>query len=214
MSLEIRITGITCMSEDRICMSGYDIEEKKYFRPIVLNEKLTNNFLMNDAGIISIFSLVTFEKSKESIHSPAPHIEDILITKSILNITNDLVGNNKKQFLIDIADKSIEDVFGDYIEVVNGNPVVLIGGGKRSLGTIIASSCEVFKDQHSNTRVNLVDKTGYEVKNIKCVAYNNEYSKIGKYKNIPVRISLTRQWKKSGDDEAFYWIQVSGVFPF
>jgi hypothetical protein len=85
--------------------------------------------------------------------------------------------------------------------------------GKRSLGTIVSPYCKVSLDEYGNARVNFKDQTGYQLSNVKCVAYHDVYRKVGEYNNIPVRISLSRAWKKPGHNEYYYYIQVSGVFP-
>lgn len=214
MNIKLRITGITMMGDDRICMSGYDMETKKYYRPKFVDSNLTDSFLHQQKGDISIFSLVTFEKNDIDINIKAPHIEDLPITGEIIDINNDLINeDDRKSFLSEIADKAIVDVFGHYIDIVDKNPVVLLDCGHRSLGTIVSPDCRVYLDQNENTRVDLRDQTGYQLLNVKCVAFDKEYRKVGNYNNIPIRISLTREWTKPGNDESYYWIQASGIFP-
>jgi|TARA_B100001971_G_scaffold52719_1_gene47840 hypothetical protein len=214
MNINLRITGITSMKDSRICMSGYNMETQMYYRPILPDQHLTNTFLHQPNGDISLFSLVTFEKSNIDVDENPPHIEDFPITGKVIDINNNLINyDEQKTFLRKIADKTIADVFGHYIDVVDNHPVVLLDCGKRSLGTIVSPDCKVYLDQNGNTRVDVKDQTGYQLQNVKCVAFDKEYSNVGQYKNIPVRISLSREWTKPGHSESYYWIQVSGIFP-
>ena len=214
MNINLRITGITSMKDSRICMSGYDMETQKYYRPVLLDQHLTDTFLHQPIGDISLFSIVTFEKNTICIDRKPPHIEDFPITGEVIDINNDLINDDaKKKFLSQIADEKIVDVFGHYIDVVDDHHVVLLDCGRRSLGTIVSPDCRVYLDSNGNTRVDFKDQTGYKLQNVKCVAFNKEYSKVGNYNNIPIRISLSRAWQKPGHSEAYYWIQVSGIFP-
>ena len=101
----------------------------------------------------------------------------------------------------EIADNSINSVFGDFIDIIDGHAVVLPDCGLRSLGTIISPRCEVYLDNRGAHRVNFQDQTGYGLENVKCVAYDSEYMKEGKYQDVPVRISLTRLWNKTPQSE-------------
>ena len=212
--LQLRITGITKMKDERICMSGYDQISNIYYRPILRDNYLTSSFLYQGNAKINLFSLVTFQKLNEEINTSRPHQEDVYISSEVIDIQNDLkTYQEKKQFLYEIADKSIEEVFGDFIEIHNNSPVVLLGCGYRSLGTIIARECHSYYNSNGDLRVDITDSKGYCLENIKCVALYNNYFKEGLFQNIPIRISLTREWKKPGDQQAFYWIQVSDIFP-
>jgi len=78
---------------------------------------------------------------------------------------------------------------------------------------VIAKKCKVYVNSQGWTRVDLCDKTGYELNNVPCVAHDGEYRSPGVYSDIPIRLGLTRLWKKDGLDELTHWIQISGVFP-
>tara|TARA_B100002052_G_scaffold15798_1_gene12630 strand:+ start:16769 stop:17422 length:654 start_codon:yes stop_codon:yes gene_type:complete len=214
MNITLRITGITRMSGERICISGYDAVTNKYYRPILENGYLTSSFLNQNPEHISIFSLVTFEYTHPISNPVKPHIEDLIISENIIKIENDLnTVLDQNNFLSDIADHSIEQVFGSYMDVVDNHHIVFDGYGKRSLGTIISPKCTVTKDSNNNTRVSLIDQTGFQLSNVKCVSYDNKYCIPGNYQNIPIRISLSRRWKRPSDDEFYYWVQISGIFP-
>ena len=110
MNINLRITGITSMKDSRICMSGYNMETQMYYRPILPDQHLTNTFLHQPNGDISLFSLVTFEKSTIDVNENPPHIEDFPITGKVIDINNNLINNDEqKTFLRKIADKTIEN---------------------------------------------------------------------------------------------------------
>ena len=212
MNITLRITGITRMKDNRICMSGYSDEKGKYFRPLLRNEHLTESDLFYHRDRIKLFDSVIFQLDPTTSNVVAPHIEDQHIIE-IIDYKIDRINSKEEQinYLKEIADSSINSVFGDFIDIIDGHPVVLPDCGLRSLGTIISPKCEVFLDNRGSYRVNFQDQTGHRLEYVKCVAYDSEYAKEGQYKNIPVRISLTRLWKKTNDSESYYWVQVSNI---
>ncbi len=193
MIIKLRITGITKMKDDRICISGYDSITQKYYRPILEAGGLTSSFLNQYNPKISIFSLVTFTVIDSNIEPQKPHIEDIIVSKESIMVENDMISIfDQNDFLKSISDNSIEDVFGDFIEVHDDHYVVLDECGKRSLGTIICQNCNVYKDANNNVRVNLIDQTGFELTNVKCVSYDDS----AKIQEI-VFLSFLDRWEPS-----------------
>lgn len=211
MTLKLVITGITMMHGDDRCISGYSLEEKRYYRPCLPMAHFKESLLVGYGKEFGVFSEVVF-KVQNVIPPEPPHIEDINVYPGIVSVRNFLSGKQQIEFLHGIADKSIVSIYGDYIESVENHFVIPEDCGKRSLGTIIAKKCKLYLDNKGKTRVDVQDQTGYEMRNLPCVARDAEYRPLGLFHDIPVRLSLTRAWKKEDMDEAFYWIQCSGVF--
>lgn len=214
MNISLIMMGFTNMGGEFRCISGYDRIQKKYFRPLFKNKRIDHNFCTQPSKEIKLFKEAVYEVENLFNDAPAPHSEDFHISKLIE--VREIFQNKEeiKGFLREISDPSIKSVYGDFIENVNDYPVVPKGFGHRSLGTIIAKSCKVYKNELGRVRVNIIDQTGYQLKNLPCVAHDMEYKKEGEYEDIPIRLGLTRLWKKVGMEEEFYWIQISEVFPF
>jgi len=216
MNISLIMMGLTDMKGEFRCISGYHKEKSKYFRPL-LNPKngrrIDHNFCTQITKEIKLFIEATFEVESFFDNPESPHIEDFYISRLIE--VKEIFQSRKqiKDFLHQISDSSIKSVYGDFIEIINGSPVVPEDCGHRSLGTIVAKSCKVYKNNLGRVRVDIIDQTGYQLNNLPCVAHDMEYKKVGKYNNIPVRLGLTRLWKKDKMDEEYYWIQISEVFP-
>lgn len=213
MKLSLIITGLTDMKGDNRCISGYDINNQKYLRPLLKNNRINHNFTIQEIGEIKLFRKVTFNVDSFFDKPTPPHIEDFYVHYELSKVENIFERSDIKNFLYKIADNSVKDVYGNYIEIENGYPVIPKGCGHRSLGTIISKRCKVYKNEVGRIRVDFNDQTGYQLNNVPCVAHDFEYKTEGIYHNVPVRLGLTRLWKKEGMKEEFYWIQVSGIFP-
>tara|TARA_B100001250_G_C19524680_1_gene667526 strand:- start:116 stop:790 length:675 start_codon:yes stop_codon:yes gene_type:complete len=216
MKIELIITGLTDMKDSYRCISGYDIANKRYLRPLLKNSRIDSNFVNQASKEIKIFNKVTFEVDSFFNNPTAPHLEDFYVKYNLISSEDVFNENDIRSFLEKIADNNIKDVYGEYIEFYKDHYVIPEGVGKRSLGTIICRDVRVYEDGKGKTRVDYTDKTGYELKNIPCVAHDKQYKKKGRYKNIALRLGLSRLYdpwsEKTGDNEAFYWPQVSAVF--
>ena len=213
MNISLVMMGLTDMKDDLRCISGYDIKQKKYFRPLFKNKRIDHNFCTQPSREIKLFKEAVYEV-ESSYTAPVPHIEHFHISK-LIEVREIFKNNDEiKDFLYKISDPSIKSVYGDFIENVNGHPVIPKNCGYRSLGTIIARRCKVYKNNRGRVRVNITDQTGHKLINLPCVAHDMEYKQEGEYHEIPIRLGLTRLWKKDGMEEAFYWIQISEVFSF
>lgn len=214
MNISLIMMGLTDMKGEFRCISGYNNEQKKYFRPLFKNGRIDHNFCTQTSKEIKLFREVTFEVENFFNNPQTPHIEDFYMRR-IIDVKDVFKsGDEIEGFLHQISDPDIKSVYGSFIEIENRCPVIPKACGKRSLGTIIAKSCRVFKDVNGRVRVDLIDQTGYELKNVPCVAHDIEYKDVGEYDNIPIRLGLTRLWKKDGMDEDYHWIQISEVFCF
>ena len=211
MNISLIMVGLTDMGGEFRCISGYDNTQKKYFRPLLKNSRIDHNFCTQASKKIKLFREATYEVESLFDDAPAPHIEDIYVSRLIE--VKEIFKNEEqmKDFLHQISDPSIISVYGNFIEIVNAYPVVPESCGHRSLGTIIAKNCKVYKNDRGRVRVDIIDQTGYQLNNLPCVAHDMEYKKVGKYNNIPIRLGLTRLWKKDDMEEKFYWVQISEV---
>jgi len=213
MKIALIITGLTDMKGDYRCISGYDRDNQRYLRPLLSNARIDHDFTFQKCGEIKLFSKVTFRIDSFIDKPIPPHIEDFYIHYELSNVEDTFGSSEIKNFFFQIADPSIKVVYGNYIEIANGYPVIPKGCGNRSLGTIISKRCKVYKNDRGRVRVDFIDQTGYQLNNVPCVAHDSEYKTEGIYENAPIRLGLTRLWKKEGMEEEFYWIQVSGIFP-
>ena len=211
MLKQIIITGITNMSESFICISGFDREEKKYIRPVLSKGQLTEQFLSDYNDKIELGSILELDFIPPISAASPPHIEDTLFHQFSGKV---LDKRNKKQFqefIVSIADRSVEDIFGYEIELIKGQPVLPQGTGNRSLGTIICRKCNVVIDYSRKARCDFIDQFGNEFRHLPITGRDEWIKKPGNYTNVPVRLSLTRLFQKDKNSEPFYWLQVSGV---
>ena len=56
----------------------------------------------------------------------------------------------------------------------------------------------------------IIEYLGYDI-DFRSDGFYQDPNNLGKFNNIPVRISLTRLWKKPDEEESYYWVQVSNV---
>ena len=200
MNISLVMMGLTDMKDDFRCISGYDMKQKRYYRPLLTNSRIDHNFCTQPSREIKLFKEAVYEV-ESSFDKPAPHSEDFYIRRLIK--VREIFKNNEeiKDFLHKISDPSIRSVYGDFIENVNGHQVVPKDCGLRSLGTIIARRCEVYKDDRGRVRVNITDQTGHELKNLPCVAHDMEYKKEGEYN---LAIEQIKKWRKGLGDSIDY----------
>ncbi|GJQ31180.1 MAG: hypothetical protein HBSAPP04_00190 [Ignavibacteriaceae bacterium] len=211
MSLEVIITGITLMKDEWRCISGYAPGTGKYFRPCIKGTHITEGFLANRPRSIEVFSRVVFTTEGDA-NTPPPHSEDVYVSTGQILVKEPVAEPDSIPFLHSIADEGLVSIYGDYIEHFDNHFVVPTDCGHRSLGTIIARKCKCYLDPAGKTRIDLQDKTGFEVRNIPCVARDLQFRPTGTFTDVPVRMSLSRAWRRKENEDEYYWLQCSGVF--
>ena len=211
MLKQIIITGITNMSENFICISGYDKEGEKYIRPVLSQGQLTEQFLFAYNDNIQLGSILELDFIPPISASSPPHIEDTLFNQFSGRVLDKLNKKQFQEFIASIADRCVEDIFGYEIELFKGQPVLPQGTGNRSLGTIICRKCTIVIDHLGKARCDFIDQCGNEFRHLPITGRDEWIKKQGNYTNVPVRLSLTRLFQKDKNSEPVYWMQVSGV---
>jgi len=211
MKTQTVITGITSMKDDHICISGYDVINRKYLRPLIEGTHLTSNFLSAYNDLIKLGSTIIFNITNPTHDPISPHSEDIWIDPHSVNVTNHKSKNQFKEFIVSICDENMEDIFGYEIELIEGQPVLPKGAGSRSLGSIISRKCRVYLDHVGKFRCDLIDASGCEFRHIPIVGIDEWVRQLGEFSNVPIRLSLSRLFQKDRICEPYYWVQVSGI---
>ena len=211
MIIKLVIVGITNMKEDRICISGYDINNNRFLRPLLPHSHITTDFLTRFNESIHLGSLVNIELVSSPKINNKPHCEDVEINPDSVKVIGKMVQRKYKEFLISISDDSIEGIYGEDLELLNGQPVLPEDSGVRSLGVIVCRKCSVYHNHLGRTRCGVTDKSGAEYRNIPVVSRDEWARPLGEFVNVPLRMGLSRLWKKEGMEESFYWVHVSAI---
>ncbi len=211
MRCKIIITGITNMSEGHICFSGYDVQTRKYIRPILPGSHILESFLHSYNDTIALGSTIELQLLYSETKALPPHIEDNPFDLSSISVLDSMSKPQFQQFLSSFADETVESIFGYEIELINGQPILPEGSGHRSLGSIICRNCTVYLDHMGKARCDFIDQSGCEYRHLPIVGRDEWIKKPGIYKGIPIRLSLTRLYKKDDHSEPVYWMLVSGV---
>lgn len=211
MKKQIVITGITNMSHDHICMSGYDASYHRYWRPILPGSQLSESFLNSFNAPIQLGSTIEMDFATIGENAKPPHIEDVPFDASSVRVVDSMTRIQFRDFVSSIADASVEAVFGYEIELYDGQPILPQGSGIRSLGAIIARKCSVYLDHLGKARCDFIDKTGCEYRHLPIVGRDAWIKIPGNYLDVPIRLSLSRLYQKDNDSEPVCWMQVSGV---
>jgi len=211
MICRIVITGITNMSVGYICISGYDMSTRRYFRPIIPGSHIAELFLSSHNSPIELGSTVELDLSYTETQASPPHIEDKAFDPSTVKVLDSMTRDQFSSFIESIADESVESIFGYEIELINGQPILPEGSGARSLGAIMGRKCSIYSDHIGKSRCDFVDQSGCEYRHLPIVGRDEWVKKPGNYQNVPIRLSLTRLFQKSDESEPVYWMQVSGV---
>lgn len=212
MKMQIIITGITNMKDDYICVSGYDIEKGVYRRPLLMGSRLSSSFLNQLSGFICIGSQIEFELIPPPHIATPPHREDIWIDSDSVVLVRQMEYSLFREFIHTIVDEDIVSIYGHEIELLDGQPVLPKGYGEKSLGAIICRKCSVYNDYMGKTRCDLVDRSGSMYRKIPVVARDEFYKKLGEYADIPLRMGLSRPFRKTNQEEEYCWVHVSAVF--
>lgn len=211
MICRIVITGITNMSIGHICISGYEMSDRKYIRPIIPGSHILESFLSSHKSPIELGSTIELDLSFSNTLAQPPHIEDNPFDPPTVKVLESMTRDQFCNFIASIAEDSVESIFGYEIELINGQPILPEGTGARSLGAIIGRKCSVYCDHMGKARCDFVDQSGCEYRHLPIVGRDEWVKKPGNYLDIPIRLSLTRLFQKDDDSEPVYWMQVSGV---
>lgn len=212
MKIMTIISGITNMRDKHICVSANDMQSGVFVRPLLTTSRLTVDFLTRPGGCLRVGSQVEFEVLS-GLHKPiAPHCEDIWINPDNIKILAHMDYPRFKEFVAGIADHDVCAIYGPGLELLDGQPVVPPDCGKRSLGAIICRECTVYIDHTGKTRCDVIDKTGCLYRKIPVVARDECFRREGVYRDIALRMGLSRPYRKSEHDEEYCWVHVSGVY--
>jgi hypothetical protein len=135
----VTITDLTRMSSDKICVAGYT-DDGTCVRPLFNHRNLTEDWLwMHGRVIIRPFSRV--ELTLISKRPDPPHTEDWLVDPLHRVPSGEMKIEDRAEFLSDMADKTVESIFGAFLEYRISNSVrmgcwIRSGEGERSLGTV------------------------------------------------------------------------------
>jgi hypothetical protein len=212
MKIQAIITGITNMKDDNICISAYDANKRVFIRPLLVGSRLSSSFLSRFNGLIRIGTQIEFDVVPPPHEPIPPHSEDTWIEPSSVIIKHQLDYPHFKDFISSIVDKDITSIYGYGVELLDGQPVIPPESGERSLGAIICRKCIVYSDYMGKIRCDITDRSGSVYRKVPVVARDEQYKKIGEYTNIPIRMGLSRPFKKSIHEEEYCWVHVSAIF--
>lgn len=228
MSLYI-ITGKTRMS-NVFCISAYDVENRRYIRPRPNNQKY---FTAEQAGHVSVFSVVKLIPLDWPIQIVPPHCEDVPVDLSYnekVEVIATLDEKNQITFLKCIADPDVASIFQDdkglptALRCEKSRYYVDPGRAKRSLGTVEVNWLKFVVGNYDDLRIYFRDLSGIEYKDVKVVSADllqrfnhdrryierlNQQAQSSKLKFV--RLSLSRPFRPKGWSEEKCFLQVSGV---
>jgi len=143
MATTLTITGVTRMTNSRVCISGVT-EERKYVRPVITGG-IDESWLMvseydefgeYDPSVIRPFAQV--ELSLADTETTPPHCEDKTLSLYPVGYQSLLTPDQQRELLEDISDPAVSEIFGAEIHRQRESCYVLKGEGERSLGTVKA----------------------------------------------------------------------------
>lgn len=134
MRKRIIITDLSKMKGDKVCIFGID-KDGKAIRPVIPYSGVREIYLLKENGqlIIKPFAEVEFDFISQLPPEP-PHTEDWEIN-TLYNprLIRKLLGSERRRFLEEILDRSVNEIFGAEI---HDNQYINPGAGNRSIGTI------------------------------------------------------------------------------
>jgi len=138
MKREMVVTDVTRMAPPRVCVAGFFSHNGKPVRPVApfrATQDITEEYLWSgDVLVVRPFAEVRFD-FKRPVSDP-PHTEDWEIdTRNGPELVRFLLPEERRVFLQDHVDTSVESIFGTPVEE---GRYVCKGQGKRSLGTLLA----------------------------------------------------------------------------
>lgn len=211
MITKLAIIGITNMKEDHICISGYDLNKKRFLRPLMPQGRILVSFLSRFNDTINLGSIVEVELVGTPKIDNKPHCEDVEINPQTVKVLGRLKHTELKDFLISISDIRLEDIYGEDLELVGGQPVLPEHSGLRSLGVIVCRKCFVYQNHLGRIRCDFTEQSGAEYRNIPVVARDEWAKPLGSFADVPLRMGLSRLWKKEGTEVPYYWVHISAI---
>lgn len=225
------VTGLTKMSNDRVCMSVFDTESQCYRRPMFENRLQITVRTVEYINIFSVIELRPINRIRENLQ--APHLEDYIVEYSEqfrevfrLNITQQL------DLLNQITYNSTYDLFnypGNNPTLLNYNNSYYVnpGTGRNSLGTIRAQRVRMYIDGYNSIRLDFTDMAGNQFKGVKFVSlvqiqwqYADVLQIIEAFNRFRphqrfVRLSLSRPYNpQNGWENPGCFLQVSEVLSY
>lgn len=212
------VTGLTKMSNDRICMSVYDTVKKSYLRPIPPNNKYTNK----DLEKLKIFSVINLDKAIDKAYIiEQPHTEDFPVLNQEIESARILNSDEQLEFLHSISHECTYEIYGSHnndriLKQKGIRNYVLPGTGTRSLGTVRVESVRIYRNSYDKVRVDFRDIAENTFFDIPYVAYESDDIEQLNYRleqaeNKFVRVSLARKLIATNWEHAACFMQVSCI---
>jgi len=134
------VTDVTRMAAPRVCVAGFFSDDGMAVRPVMpykSGKDITEEFLWKkDVLIVRPFAEVRLSFMRPT--PEAPHTEDWEIdTRPGLELVRNLSPEERKSFLQEHLDSSVDSIFGAPIQ---DDRYICKGEGARSLGTVLAGS--------------------------------------------------------------------------
>ncbi len=230
MKLDLTLTDVTRMHDERICIAGVDADGR-CIRPVVDGSNLWEDFLTSIRGCaIRAFSVVRLEMG-EARPDP-PHTEDWVFNPFATRYVKQLSRSEALALLRSVSDPDVASIFGAPITTDLGS-YLHRGEGVRSLGTVrarrvVADRLDMKPDGRARLRLRFCDAASAEytlsVTDLAFMRWTegvlersgdvpSAIAAVDRTLDVPevhLRIGLSRNWEKHPDR---CYLQITGVYP-
>lgn len=219
------ITDVTRMSDDNVCIAGYD-DSLTCIRPVLSRGQLKKKHLFcADKLIIFPGAKIVFNFGA-GVSQP-PHIEDIIFEEASIESRGRVIARQWREFLTRTTARNVDELFTNIEE-----RCVPPGSAGPSIGTIMPAealtlSCDYYKDP-PRPKMKFVDQSGIVKTNVPITdlafrslfdfyleKYKGDCEKTVKLLNneftdhdIYLRLGLSRSFR------GCCWLQVNGIHTF
>lgn len=221
--MRILVNHLTRMQTGYFCVAGLDLETETHVRPVLRHGRLTTDLLSTGGGPFDVGSVVDLGPAAHA--GRAPELEDYRFDPAVARLLYDESPDDYWEALEEVAQESLEGIFGPALELWDESGTVDVGGGRASLGCLTPERNPwVYVDHRGTVRLvldYLIPSIDLAVTDLRLYERDGRTPRRNSAASVQHRlkagveailsVGLTRAWQKWGDSEERHWLQVNNI---
>jgi len=211
------------MQPGYFCVAGVEVNTLRHIRPVLHRGRLTIDLLSTVGGPFDLGSVVDLGTTA---HVPrAPELEDHRFDPPSTRWLFDYDPHDYWDALDEVAQESLEGIFGPALELWDESGTVDVGEGRASLGCLKPEKQPwLYVDHRGTVRMvldYLMPSVDLSVNDLRLYERDGRTPRRDLVDSVQRRleggveailsIGLTRPWQKRGDTDKRHWLQVNNI---
>ncbi len=227
--MKVLISHLTRMAHPRICVAGIEVETGIHIRPIVGKQDTLEHSMVGQHQLFRLGRVIDLGWFIQ--RGQPPEIEDVFFKPGNAVPVQDLLANEFWQRLEEVAESSLEAIFGSELQPVGRTLALAQGTGRASLGELRSKKVSL-ELKHSDDGPKLrarFECPGFAIAPSVPVTdlrffteLNGSYTvhtdlvhringRLESEGHVILSVGLSRAWSASSEGESMHWLQINGI---